>query len=130
MARLLNEEEEDEFYKTTYGGFDEVEQDHDYMLLYIYDTNAIINHDRLYKFFFNFREEDEGEDEVDSDFSIDENDEPVSDTEQEGPKKKRRLVTKAYKEPKAASSHALLTSKEKKIKQPKQTKTFIDSIGI
>lgn len=34
MARLLNEEEEDEFYKTTYGGFDEVEQDHDYMLLY------------------------------------------------------------------------------------------------
>lgn len=31
MARLLNEEEEDEFYKTTYGGFDEVEQDHDYM---------------------------------------------------------------------------------------------------
>lgn len=53
MARLLNEEEEDEFYKTTYGGFDEVEQDHDYMLLYIYiyDINAIINHDRLYKFF-------------------------------------------------------------------------------
>lgn len=43
MARLLNEEEEDDFYKTTYGGFDEVEQDHDYMFvastmlpLYIY----------------------------------------------------------------------------------------------
>ncbi|XP_019695821.1 vacuolar protein sorting-associated protein 72 homolog isoform X2 [Harpegnathos saltator] len=105
MARLLNEEEEDEFYKTTYGGFDEVEQDHDYM------------------------EEDEGEDEVDSDFSIDENDEPVSDTEQEGPKKKRRLVTKAYKEPKATASHTTSTPKERKIKQPKQTKTFIDSIG-
>ncbi|XP_014484443.1 PREDICTED: vacuolar protein sorting-associated protein 72 homolog [Dinoponera quadriceps] len=104
MARLLNEEEEDEFYKTTYGGFDEVEQDHDYM------------------------EEDEGEDEVDSDFSIDENDEPVSDTEQEGPRKKRRLVTKAYKEPKAATSHTSSTPKEKKIKQPKQTKIFIDSI--
>ena len=30
MARLLNEEEEDEFYKTTYGGFEETEQDNDY----------------------------------------------------------------------------------------------------
>lgn len=76
-----------------------------------------------------FREEDEGEDEVDSDFSIDENDEPVSDTEQEGPRKKRRLVTKAYKEPKATASHTSSISKEKKLKQPKQTKTFIDSIG-
>ncbi|KAL0118522.1 hypothetical protein PUN28_009295 [Cardiocondyla obscurior] len=104
MARLLNEEEEDDFYKTTYGGFDEVEQDHDYM------------------------EEDEAEDEVDSDFSIDENDEPVSDTEQEGPRKKRRLVTKAYKEPKPVTSHAQSTHKEKKIKQPKQDKSFIDSI--
>lgn len=34
MAKLLNEEEEDDFYKTTYGGFDEVEQDHDYMFVY------------------------------------------------------------------------------------------------
>ncbi|KAH0955007.1 hypothetical protein HN011_004187 [Eciton burchellii] len=101
MARLLNEEEEDDFYKTTYGGFEEVEQDNDYM------------------------EEDEAEDEVDSDFSIDENDEPVSDTEQEGPKKKRRLVTKAYKEPKPTS---IQTPKEKKIRQSKQDKTFIDSI--
>lgn len=66
---------------------------------------------------------------MDSDFSIDENDEPVSDTEQEGPKKKRRLVTKAYKEPKPATLHAHSTSKEKKIKQPKQDKIFIDSIG-
>ncbi|XP_031829723.1 vacuolar protein sorting-associated protein YL-1 isoform X2 [Nomia melanderi] len=99
MAKLLNEEEEDDFYKTTYGGFDEAEQDNDYM------------------------EEDEGEDEVDSDFSIDENDEPISDTEQEGPKKKRRLVTKAYKEPKVQSQ---LPQKEKKVRQPKQHKTFIE----
>ncbi|GAB1866019.1 Vacuolar protein sorting-associated protein 72 homolog [Camponotus japonicus] len=103
MARLLNEEEEDDFYKTTYGGFDEVEQDNDYM------------------------EEDEAEDEVDSDFSIDENDEPVSDTEQEGPKKKRRLVTKAYKEPKP-TLNTQSAPKEKRIKQPKQDKTLIDSI--
>ncbi|CAK9818467.1 Vacuolar protein sorting-associated protein 72 homolog [Anthophora quadrimaculata] len=99
MAKLLNEEEEDDFYKTTYGGFEEVEQDHDYM------------------------EEDEAEDEVDSDFSIDENDEPISDTEQEGPKKKRRLVTKAYKEPKIQSQ---LPPKEKKVRQPRQ-RHFIES---
>ncbi|XP_072754563.1 vacuolar protein sorting-associated protein 72 homolog [Anoplolepis gracilipes] len=103
MARLLNEEEEDDFYKTTYGGFDEVEQDNDYM------------------------EEDEAEDEVDSDFSIDENDEPVSDTEQEGPKKKRRLVTKAYKEPKPTTLHTQSTPREKRIRQSKQDKT-LDSI--
>lgn len=76
----------------------------------------------------NFREEDEAEDEVDSDFSIDENDEPVSDTEQEGPKKKRRLVTKAYKEPKP-TLNTQSAPKEKRIRQPKQDKNFIDSIG-
>ncbi|XP_053982615.1 vacuolar protein sorting-associated protein 72 homolog [Hylaeus anthracinus] len=100
MAKLLNEEEEDDFYKTTYGGFDEAEQDLDYM------------------------EEDEGEDEVDSDFSIDENDEPISDTEQEGPKKKRRLVTKAYKEPKVQSQ---VPQKEKKVRQPKHSRSFVES---
>lgn len=33
MAKLLNEEEEDDFYKTTYGGFEETEQDNDYKLV-------------------------------------------------------------------------------------------------
>lgn len=42
MARLLNEEEEDDFYKTTYGGFDEVEQDHDYMFVIIHFTYLYI----------------------------------------------------------------------------------------
>ncbi|KAJ3666307.1 hypothetical protein Zmor_001757 [Zophobas morio] len=80
MAKLLDEEEEcqDEFYKTNYGGFEDTESDKEY------------------------EEEEEGEDVVDSDFSIDENDEPISDNEEEGQKKKRRLVTKAYKEPVAA----------------------------
>lgn len=100
MAKLLNEEEEDDFYKTTYGGFEEVEQDHDYM------------------------EEDEAEDEVDSDFSIDENDEPISDNEQEErEKKKRGVVTKAYKEPKVQSQQP---PKEKKVRQPRQ-RIFIES---
>ncbi|KAG6463343.1 vacuolar protein sorting-associated protein 72 homolog [Manduca sexta] len=74
MAKLLDEEEEDDFYKTTYGGFEEVEEDRDY------------------------QQEKEVEDEVDSDFDIDENDEPVSD--QEGDEKsKRKVGTKAYKDP-------------------------------
>jgi len=30
MAKLLDEEEEDEFYKTTYGGFEEAENDIQY----------------------------------------------------------------------------------------------------
>ena len=55
MASLLNSEEADEFYKDTYGGFDEVEND-----------NEFAYHSPV-------------EDEVDSDFSIDENDEPKSD---------------------------------------------------
>lgn len=31
MSKLLDEEEEDEFYKTSYGGFDETENDRDYV---------------------------------------------------------------------------------------------------
>lgn len=31
MSTLLDEEEEDDFYKTSYGGFEETENDRDYM---------------------------------------------------------------------------------------------------
>jgi len=79
MSRLLEEEEVDEFYKNTYGGFDDEEDDKE----------------------FAFKADEDIDDEVDSDFSIDENDEPVSDHEEEGgPKRKRGAInTKAYKEP-------------------------------
>lgn len=61
LARLLDQEEDaDDFYKTTYGGFVEEEEDND----------------------FHFVDE-EVPDEVDSDFSIDENDEVISDNEEE-----------------------------------------------
>lgn len=80
-------------------------------------------------FFVLFRQEDEAEDEVDSDFSIDENDEPVSDAEQEGPKKKRRLVTKAYKEPKATTAQPQSTPKETKSRVPRRKKFLNDSTG-
>lgn len=42
MARLLNEEEEDDFYKTTYGGFDEVDQDHDYMFVVFVNATVVL----------------------------------------------------------------------------------------
>ncbi|XP_028649800.1 vacuolar protein sorting-associated protein 72 homolog [Erpetoichthys calabaricus] len=76
MSKLLDAEEEDEFYKTTYGGFNEESGDDEYK-----------------------GDQSESEDEVDSDFDIDEGDEPDSDQEEDEPKRKRRVVTKAYKEP-------------------------------
>ncbi|XP_023161644.2 vacuolar protein sorting-associated protein 72 homolog [Drosophila hydei] len=76
IAKLLDEEE-DEFYKTSYGGFQDEEDDKEYV------------------------QKDEEEDVVDSDFSIDEQDEPVSDQEEAPDKKRKRggVNTKAYKEP-------------------------------
>ncbi|XP_067006510.2 vacuolar protein sorting-associated protein 72 homolog [Anabrus simplex] len=100
MAKLLDEEEEDEFYKTTYGGFSENENDDDY------------------------QSEEEGEDEVDSDFSIDENDEVISDQEDEVQKRTKRLVTKAYKEP-IPSAQKADKSAESKPKKPRKVKIVV-----
>ncbi|XP_017847561.1 vacuolar protein sorting-associated protein 72 homolog [Drosophila busckii] len=77
IATLLDDEEEDEFYKTSYGGFNEEAEDKEY------------------------EQKDEEEDVVDSDFSIDEQDEPISDQEEATDKKRKRggVNTKAYKEP-------------------------------
>lgn len=59
-------------------------------------VHLIINY-KADAFHLFFRANEDDEDVIDSDFSIDENDEPVSDNEDEGQKKKRRVVTKAYK---------------------------------
>lgn len=85
MSQLLNQEEEDDFYKTAYGGFNEADDDQE----------------------FEARESDIEEDYVDSDFDMDENDEPENDMQVEedeyGNNKKKRqnkgVFTKAYKEP-------------------------------
>lgn len=76
-----------------------------------------------------YRAEEEGEDVVDSDFSIDENDEPVSDNEEEGKKKTRRLVTKAYKEPTAAPKQQKPKPKppKPKVDSPKVKSEFLES---
>ncbi|XP_051901865.1 vacuolar protein sorting-associated protein 72 homolog [Pristis pectinata] len=76
MSRLLEAEEDDDFYKTTYGGFHEESGDDEYNT-----------------------DQSESEDEVDSDFDIDEGDEPASDQEDDEPRRKRRVITKVYKEP-------------------------------
>lgn len=44
------------------------------------------------------------EDEVDSDFDIDEGEEPSSEQEEDGPRRKTRVVTKAYKVRSATSA--------------------------
>ncbi|XP_022664732.1 vacuolar protein sorting-associated protein 72 homolog isoform X3 [Varroa jacobsoni] len=86
MAKLLNAEEEDEFYKTSYGGFNEEENDQD----------------------FGSDDASGSEDEVDSDFDIDENDDVLSEHEDEdgrpGRKRKTATITKSYKDPKARKS--------------------------
>ncbi|XP_058129007.1 vacuolar protein sorting-associated protein 72 homolog isoform X2 [Anopheles coustani] len=100
MANLLNEEEEDDFYKTSYGGFSETADDGDYV-----------------------QKNDDEEDIVDSDFSIDENDEPISDADEEPAKgaKRRKVgtVTKAYREP--APKKPTARTKEPKPKTERQS---------
>lgn len=97
MAKLLEDLQEDEFYKSTYGGFEESEEDND----------------------FRSGDEKEIEDDVDSDFSIEEKDEPISDHEDEAPKRQRKVVTKAYKEPKPGPPPG---TTEKKPRAPKKSK--------
>lgn len=95
MAQILEAEEEDDFYKTTYGGFEEEENDVEY------------------------ETENEESDVVDSDFDIDEQDEPISDQEDEERKqRKRRVVTKAYREPVPEKKTKEKSSAEK---SPKKT---------
>ncbi|XP_065607595.1 vacuolar protein sorting-associated protein 72 homolog [Cyrtonyx montezumae] len=76
LSGLLEAEEEDEFYQTTYGGFTEESGDDEYR-----------------------GDHSDSDDEVDSDFDIDEGEEPSSDQDESEPKRRRRVVTKAYREP-------------------------------
>ncbi|CAL8107998.1 unnamed protein product [Calicophoron daubneyi] len=109
MAKLLNEEEEDEFYTKVYGGFSEEADDLDY------------------------ESESSVEDSVDSDFDVDgeaEDDKDESDDDdgdEEGKSRKRprssRVVTKAYTEPKRAKTT------DGKATAPKTTQSTVPSTG-
>lgn len=105
MSQLLNQEEEDDFYKTAYGGFNEADDDQE----------------------FETRESDFEEDYVDSDFDMDENDEPENDMQvdedEDGNSKKKRhnkgIFTKAYKEPTVKKYvQEKKTIKDKQIEEP------------
>lgn len=108
MSTMLDDEEDD-CYKTLYGGFDETNDDQDYV------------------------QKNEEDDVVDSDFSIDENDAPVSDPDGDadaGRKRKRKpLSTRAYREPAAkkakttASTSAAATASTSKQPPKSPTKT-------
>ena len=100
MATLLNSMEADDFYTTTYGGFAEDESDEDFACEAVPGTGVVAA--------------DVDDDIVDSDFSIDENDEPRSDVENsDDPDRAKKLKrgqgvqTKAYKEPKRDQVHTL-----------------------
>ena len=80
LNSLCTIQEEDDFYKTTYGGFNDEGDDGD----------------------FNYNSPQEDDDAVDSDFSIDENDEVKSDPEDDESSRKKAkrgdgVQTKAYK---------------------------------
>lgn len=97
MGKLLEAEDEDEFYKTTYGGFDEEADDNDY------------------------KSEESDSESTDSDFSIDENEEVHSDAnDDDEPKRKKRVVTKAYKEPKRESVPEIKKTEVKKEKKKQE----------
>jgi len=100
MAMLLNTMESDDFYTTTYGGFNEEDADADFLCEAAPVTATTTA--------------DIDDDIVDSDFSIDENDEPRSDVENDDdpdkPKRLKRALgvqTKAYKEPKRDQVNSL-----------------------
>ncbi|UYV69613.1 VPS72 [Cordylochernes scorpioides] len=79
-----------------------------------------------------YKTEDEASDEVDSDFDIDENDEPASDMEkdeEEGQRKKRRVMTKAYKEPVPIKKEQDKASKPK-VPRPKPEPVVIEKKSV
>jgi len=103
MARLLDDEEVDEFYQETYGGFTETKDDTDYVQKEVGDEDDI----------------------VDSDFSIDENDEPVSDHEEESKRTRKKPSSKAYREPLPKKQTAKKeTKKIEKKKTPQKSSPF------
>ncbi|EUB58915.1 Vacuolar protein sorting-associated protein [Echinococcus granulosus] len=83
MARLLNEEEEDDFYTNAYGGFAEEENDNDY-------ESESSGHDSIDTDFADSEEEDD-EDEGSGGEAMD---------DEKRKRRTRRVVTKSYKEPK------------------------------
>ncbi|NXQ27581.1 VPS72 protein, partial [Alaudala cheleensis] len=120
LSGLLQAEEEDEFYQTTYGGFNEAsgaggrrreagrergeagggsgpraEPSGGGMgAAGKREGSGAESGDDEYR-----GEHSDSDDEVDSDFDIDEGDEPGSEQDEAEPRRRRRVLTKAYREP-------------------------------
>lgn len=72
----------------------------------------------------NYRQKREEDDVVDSDFSIDENDEPVSDGDEDArPMKRRKVITKSYTEPSAKKSKATVKPKPRDPASPSKSRS-------
>ena len=50
MSSLLEQEDEDDFYKTTYGGFQEEEEDIDYRLVFEYSWYFVALPFRIFRY--------------------------------------------------------------------------------
>ncbi|NXM80917.1 VPS72 protein, partial [Oenanthe oenanthe] len=110
LSGLLQAEEEDEFYQTTYGGFNEASGGGSGRREGARSgsgagaerarcegregTARNESGDDEYR-----GEHSDSDDEVDSDFDIDEGDEPGSEQDEAEPRRRRRVLTKAYREP-------------------------------
>ena len=108
MQKLIEDEVDDDFYKSTYGGFDEEECDNDY------------------------ESEEEVDDVVDSDFSIEEQDDEKSDDEDDRPKKRKKMVVKTFKTPKAKTETAPKNDgvKKAKVTKPKQESSPVKMVKM
>lgn len=116
MSRLLDKEEEDEFYKTQYGGFDEIENDND----------------------FSASDSSDSENVIDSDFDIDENVDPIVDEDegekmiQQEEKRERRAATKRksfYREPCIKKPTAAMKSPSSVVRRTPRT-SLISTVPV
>lgn len=113
MASLLeNEQDKDDFYTSTYGGFEEEENDDD------------------------FTQDQSSGDEVDSDFDIDETDEPIAqdEDEEDGKKPRAKRTAKMAYEIAADRRKAAAKKAEKSTEEPKKSlppiRTYSKSVTI
>ncbi|XP_068711860.1 vacuolar protein sorting-associated protein 72 homolog [Montipora foliosa] len=95
MSKLIEDEQDvDDFYKTAFGGFEEVSGDEKY------------------------ETEDEEADVIDSDFSISETDEVIDDQADEEPKRKRQKhIIKPYKAPAKDADRPKATNRDPEVKK-------------
>ena len=103
MSKLIEDEQGvDDFYKTAFGGFEEESGDEE---------------------FESDQQEDDGEDVVDSDFSLSETDEVIDDGEDEPKRKRQKVYIKPYRKPKDETQTKKPRTTTRKADAPRQEGT-------